>query len=76
MSERIETYEEACARTGRRWPYRTADWPCPACGAAECDLDIYLVWHGRRHGILTFVYQHVKSAEAEGIAGSGEEEGD
>jgi hypothetical protein len=56
-----ETYKEAVARTGRRMPYRTADWPCPACGEASCDLDIDLVWKGRVLGVWTFVYRHVEN---------------
>ena len=35
-----ETYEEAVRRTGRRWPYRTPAWLCPACRKAEFDLDV------------------------------------
>jgi hypothetical protein len=62
-----ETYEQAVARTGRKWPYRTADWPCPACGEASCDLDIDLVWNGRARGVWTFTdevrfeYRHVEN---------------
>jgi hypothetical protein len=63
-TEKIESYEEACARTGRKWPYRTEDWPCPACGKAECDLDIDLVWKGRRQGVLTYCYSHKKEGAA------------
>jgi hypothetical protein len=55
----IETYEEAVARTGRKWPYRTQDWPCPACGEASCDLDIAIAWQGWSRGIRTFVYRHL-----------------
>jgi len=53
-----ETYEQAVERTGRKWPFRTEDWPCPVCWKAECDLDIDLVWKGRVRGVWTFVYQH------------------
>jgi hypothetical protein len=61
-----ETYEQACARTGRKWPYRTQDWPCPACGKSECDLDVEF-----SHppigppGARQFFYQHKRPA-AEG----------
>lgn len=41
MKERgRNTLEEARARSGRRHPYRTEEWPCPACGKAECDADV------------------------------------
>jgi hypothetical protein len=57
----IETYEEAVKRTGRKWPYRTEAWPCPACGKAECDLDVDLAWSGWQRGIRTFVYRHAEA---------------
>lgn len=53
-----ETYEQAVARTGRKWPYRTTDWPCPACGSAECDQDIEMTWKGHVRGVMKFVYAH------------------
>lgn len=64
MSKReiSETYEQAVERTGRKWPYRREDWPCPACWKADCDLDIEIAWQGRRYGVLTFVYRHVTQA--------------
>lgn len=59
---KAETYEEASKRTGRKWPYRTEAWPCPACGKAECDLDV--TGDGRyRHGGWVFFYQHVTLAQ-------------
>lgn len=58
----IETYEQAVERTGRKWPYRTEDWPCPACGNAGCDLDIDLIWSIFRHGGWTFIYQHKQAS--------------
>ncbi len=59
----VETYEEASARTGRKWPYRTTDWPCPACGEADCDRDIELPWQGWSFGVRTLVYRHVRDQE-------------
>jgi hypothetical protein len=56
----IETYEQAVERTGRRWPYRTVEWPCPACGKAECDLDV----EGERFGYMRWVYTHIPQTEA------------
>jgi hypothetical protein len=63
MSETFETYEQACIRTGRKWPYRNSDWPCPACGKEECDLDIEMTWKGWQRGVLTYVYQHVGAGD-------------
>ncbi len=62
MRTEFESYEDAVKRTGRRWPYRTEEWPCPACGKAECDEDIEITWQGRRNGILTFCYGHLPDA--------------
>lgn len=59
----FESYEQAVARTGRKWPFRSESWPCPACGKAECDLNIDLTWKGRVRGIWTFVYQHVEQLD-------------
>ena len=58
MSEPFETFEQAQKRTGRKWPYRTPEWPCPACGKAECDEDIDMTWKGKSKGVWTFVYAH------------------
>lgn len=56
-----ESYEEACTRTGRKWPYRTEDWPCPACGKAECDLNIEFTEKPRIiNGSWTFRYRHLE----------------
>lgn len=60
MSLPTESYEQAVARTGRKWPYRSKDWPCPACGNPECDLDIDLVWEGKVRGGWKFVCNHVQ----------------
>lgn len=58
-----ETYEQAAERTGRKWPFRTADWPCPACHDGACDRDIELAWKGRFSGVMTFVYRHADLPE-------------
>lgn len=63
MTDQVETYEQAVARTGRKWPFRTADWPCPACGEAACDLDIELTWKSCVRGVWTFVYKHVEQSQ-------------
>lgn len=55
-----ETYEQAVERTGRRWPYRSKDWPCPACGNAECDLDVDLVYRNFHRSVC--VYSHTTKA--------------
>lgn len=61
-----ETYEEAVIRTGRKWPYRSEDYPCPACGKAECDLDIeFTPGTEFLHRKLRFIYQHVREANHE-----------
>lgn len=61
----IETYEQAVARTGRRWPYRTEDWPCPACGMAECDLDVEMIDSRRIScGNWRFIFTHTQTPEA------------
>ena len=56
-----ETYEVAVRRAVRRWPYRTPAWPCPACGKAERDLDVF----GEKVGSMTWVYRHVPTPESE-----------
>jgi hypothetical protein len=58
-----ESYEQAALRTGRKWPFRTEAWPCPACHEAKCDRDIELVWKGRVRGVWTFVYKHAEIEE-------------
>ena len=57
-----ETYEEAVARTGRKWPYRSKEYPCPACGNADCDLDV----DGEKIGYMRWIYWHIYATEPKG----------
>ncbi len=68
MSE--TSYERAVARTGRKWPYRTEDWPCPACRKAECDLDVDgEVYYERRRGVTVCRYWHIAATISELASG-------
>jgi hypothetical protein len=62
----FETYEEAVARTGRKWPFRNEHWPCPVCWSADCDLDIGgEVYKDRRRGLTVCQYRHLSPEESE-----------
>lgn len=54
-----ETYEQAVERTGRKYPWRTNEWPCPACGKPDCDLDAEV----ERRSYMYWIYRHVKDAK-------------